>query len=117
MMIEFMNMMMIMIINKYTSLIIPNFIKVAPNSTLSTIDNNLVEQWYCYYHEEYEEDDIKVPRYLGPNGWQRTCYYWNSEENMFRTFYTFGQIHLPMTCDEYQNTLSQRNRYHENPFK
>ena len=103
-------------INKYTNIIVPTFIKVTPNSILSTIDKNLVEQWYGYYHEEYEDEDIKVPRYLGPNGWQRTCYYWNSEQEMLTAFYKFGQIHLPITCNEYQSCRSQRNRYHENPF-
>ena len=87
-------------------MITPNFHQVTANYFTS---NELVGKWWCSYQEEYKNE--KFARYLGPKGWQYETYYWDSKPKMVSAFNFFGQIHLPVTPQEFIDTMDFRRDY------
>ena len=92
-------------------MITPNFQQIP---ILSHLTEELAGKWYCSYQEEYKNE--KFSRYLGPKGWQHECYYWDSKPKMVSCFNFFGQIHLPVTPQEFTDTMDFRHDYERANF-
>jgi len=93
-------------------MILPSYTKVEPRSCLGP---ELVGKWYCSYHEI--RDGERFARYLHPDGWKRICHYWDSTEEMERTFNRVGQQSLEVSDTEFTRETDFRRQWREDYYR
>ena len=76
-----------------------------------TFPEQIIGKWYGAYQEEY--NDVRIVRFLHPDGWRKDCYWWDSYEEMEKAFNNFGQVPLPITESEYEREVVERRAYEE----
>lgn len=64
-------------------------------------------KWICFYHEQV--GDLNISRYMSPNGWQPTAYYFNDKREAEQAFIQHGWKSLPVTSREIQDARMIRD--------
>ena len=90
-------------------IITPRYTQISLES--ETFSPNLRGKWYCSYAETYRGETIH--RYMSPNGWQRTTYYFDTKREAEAAFLMFGRNTLPVTEQEYQDARMIRDDIEE----
>lgn len=93
-------------------MIIPNYQQASWPLIHATPSLN---KWYCSYFEE--KDNIQIPRYLSPTGWQRPCFWWNTKKEAELAFKNHGQSPLPIEDFEIQNAIKNKKEFEKQKNK
>ena len=64
-------------------------------------------KWFCFYREQVA--DVSIGRYMSPNGWQNTAYYFHDKREAQLAYGQHGWKDCPVTTQEIQDARMMRD--------